>query len=300
MPRTTSVIDLSTLAAPDIVEQLDLETIIAAMIADLQSRDATFSALVESDPAYKIIEVCAYREYLMRQRVNEACKALLLAYAEKADLDQIGANYDVERLTITPADDDAVPPVAAVMETDANYRARIQKSFEGYSCAGPISAYEYYAVSASGDVKDVNVDTPEGGVVRVVVLSQTGDGTAPQSTLDAVQAALDVEEIRPLCDTVVVQGAEIIPYTVNATIEVISTFDKNAVADNARAALAAYVVSSRAIGIGPSIAGIYAALFVSGARRVILNSPGITADMELTETQAPYCTGYTVTGVAVS
>ena len=94
-------VDLSTLAAPSIVETLDFETIVAAMLADLQSRDTTFTALLESDPAYKVLEVCAYRELLMRQRVNDACNALLLAYATGTNLDQLGANSDLERLTVT-------------------------------------------------------------------------------------------------------------------------------------------------------------------------------------------------------
>lgn len=300
MPRTTSVVDLSTLAAPDIVEQISLEDLIAQMIADLQARSSTFTALVESDPAYKVIEVCAYREYLLRQRVNEACKALLLAYAKKNDLDQIGANYDVQRQTIVPADAEAVPPVEAVMESDEDYRSRIQKSFEGFSCAGPIAAYEFYALSASSDVKDVYIDTPVGGQVRVTVLSRTGAGVAPQSTLDAVKAALSVEEVRPLCDTVLTQSAQIVNYSIDATLQVYSTFDRDTMVKNANAALAKYVESSRLLGRGPSLAGIYAQLYMSGVKKVVLNAPGIVADLDLTGTQAAFCTSYKVSGVAVS
>ncbi len=41
---------------------------------------------------------------------------MMVAYAMGGDLDQLAANYNVKRLTVTPADNDAVPPVAAVME----------------------------------------------------------------------------------------------------------------------------------------------------------------------------------------
>ena len=91
MAGAFTVVNLSQLPAPNVVESLDFETILAEMIADLQGRDPTFTALVESDPAYKILEVCAYRELLMRQRVNESAKAIMLAYATGADLDQLGA-----------------------------------------------------------------------------------------------------------------------------------------------------------------------------------------------------------------
>jgi len=49
---------------------------------------------------------------------NEAAKSNLLAYAEKEDLDNKAADYDVARLLITPANPDAVPPVEAVWESD--------------------------------------------------------------------------------------------------------------------------------------------------------------------------------------
>ena len=45
------------------------------------------------------------------------------------DLDQLAANYNVKRLTVTPADDDAVPPVAAVMESDEALRLRVPAAF---------------------------------------------------------------------------------------------------------------------------------------------------------------------------
>lgn len=52
-------IDLSTVPAPNVVQALNFETILAEMLADLQARDSVFTALVESDPAYKILEVAA-------------------------------------------------------------------------------------------------------------------------------------------------------------------------------------------------------------------------------------------------
>lgn len=116
MASAYTKVDLSQLAPPNVVEALDFESIFAAMLADLRARDSTFTALVESDPAYKILEVAAYRELLIRQRVNDAAKAVMVAYATGADLDQIGANYDVARLLITPADETTIPPPRPYMK----------------------------------------------------------------------------------------------------------------------------------------------------------------------------------------
>ncbi|WP_163834692.1 baseplate J/gp47 family protein [Spartinivicinus ruber] len=63
-----TAIDLSQLPAPDVIEPIDYEMVLASMLDDLQKRDSSFTALVESDPAMKILEVCAYREMLIRQQ----------------------------------------------------------------------------------------------------------------------------------------------------------------------------------------------------------------------------------------
>jgi phage-related baseplate assembly protein len=213
-----TAIDLSQLQAPAVVEPLDFETIFAAMLADLQARDATFSALVESDPAYKILEVCAYRELLIRQRVNDASRAVMLAYATGTDLDQIGAIFGVARLVITPADPDAIPPVAAVMESDADFRRRIQLSLEGFSTAGPEGAYVFHALAADGDVLDVSATSPDPGEVLISVLSRTGDGAADSGLIAAVETALNAENVRPLTDLVTVQSATIVDFEIEATL----------------------------------------------------------------------------------
>jgi len=57
-----ATIDFSSIPAPEIIEELDFETILAAMIADLQSRDPSYSEILESDPGIKILEVAAARE----------------------------------------------------------------------------------------------------------------------------------------------------------------------------------------------------------------------------------------------
>ncbi len=61
-----TAVDLSQLRAPGVIEDLNFETILQGMLADLQARDPEFSALVESDPAFKILQVAAFRELLLR------------------------------------------------------------------------------------------------------------------------------------------------------------------------------------------------------------------------------------------
>ena len=102
----SAAIDLSQLPAPNVIEPLDYETILAAHLVDLEAQGVDLEELTESDPAIKVVQLNAYRELKLRQRINEAGRALMLAYAKKTDLDHIGANMDVPRLQIWPADPD--------------------------------------------------------------------------------------------------------------------------------------------------------------------------------------------------
>lgn len=293
MAGAFTVVNLSQLPAPNVVETLDFETILAAMIADLQERDPTFTAMVESDPAYKVLEVCAYRELLMRQRVNEAAKAVMLAYATGADLDQLGANVNVERRTITPADPDAVPPVPAVLESDDEFRARIQLSPEAYTTAGSEGSYVFHAFGADADVKDVQPVSPTPGVVVVYVLSRTGDGTAPESLLNKVVATLNAETVRPMTDQVQVQSAIIVPYTIEAELTMYPGPDATVVLESAIDAVTAYADTQRRIGYDVTLSGLYRALHQPGVQNVNLISPA--ASLVIGDGQASYCTNINVT-----
>lgn len=289
-------IDLSTLPAPDVVEALSFETIFAAMLADLRARDSAFDALVESDPAYKILEVAAYRELLLRQRVNDAARAVMLAYSAGADLEQLGGLFGVVRKTITPADTNAVPPVPAVMESDTDLRFRIQLALEGLSTAGPVGAYQYHALSVEG-VKDAAIAGPpdtDPGTVRVTLLGNAGDGSVGSPIIAAVTAVLNGEDVRPLTDTVVVQSATITSYEVIATLYVLQGPDPTVVKDTALAAVTAFVARQHKVGADIRLSALYAALHVAGVDRVTLSAPGIVADLVIDAEHAPYCSAITL------
>ena len=90
-------------------------------------------------------------------------------------------------------------------EEDDAYRERIALAPESFSVAGPILAYEYWARSASANIIDVDVFSPEPGTVQLCILL-TG-GVIPAADSAEIQAVRDVvtgERIRPLCDTPIV------------------------------------------------------------------------------------------------
>lgn len=293
------VIDLSQLPAPDIIETLDFEAILAERKATLislfpeEEQEAVARVLaLESEPLTKFMEESAYREVLLRQRVNEAARANMLAYANRNDLDVMAANNETGRLVITPADNSTVPPTPAVKESDTDFRLRAQQAFEGLSVAGPSGAYEYHGRSADGRVADISVVSPSPSCVTITVLSREGDGTASPELLEIVDAALNAEDVRPLADRVTVQSAEIVTYDIRATLYVYPGPESEPVRKAADLKLAGYISTQRRLGRDIRLSAIYAALHVEGVQRVELDAP--LADIPLTKYQASHCTRYEI------
>jgi phage-related baseplate assembly protein len=287
-----SAIDLSQLPAPDVVQAVDYESTFAAMLVDLRARAPEFDALVESDPAFKLLEEAAYFKVLTLQRVNDAARAVMPAYSAGSDLDQIAARYGVARLVIDPGDPLALPPVAPTLESDTDLRRRMLLSFEGLSTAGPVGSYIFHALGADPDIADASVQSPAPGEVLVTVLSRTGDGYAAPALLSAVATVLNADEVRPLCDQVTVQGAEILNYAVSASLTVYPGPDSNVVREAAEAAVSAYVDAQHRLGRDVTLSGLYAALHRPGVQKVTLAAP--VADLPVDDGQTAYCTGITV------
>lgn len=290
-----TAIDLSRLPVPDAIETLDTEAQIAAIKAVVLTKAPELWAVIglESETAVKLIEAFAYFAVLHRARVNDAVRAVMLATATSADLDNIAALFGVGRLTVIEADPEAVPPIEAVYETDAELRSRTQLSLEGFSTAGPRGAYLFHALSASGDVLDVSVSSPTPGDVLVTVLSRVGDGAASVPLLATVMAALNDEEVRPLCDAITVQSATIVTYQVTASLRMFDGPDATTVLAAAQTAVAAYVADCHRLGRAIRRSGLFAALHRPGVEQVTLTLPA--ADIAIAENEAPWCTAVAVT-----
>lgn len=320
----TSAIQLSKLPPPDVVETIDFEALYQLAQAKLIELWPSFNADVESEGAYAILQVLAYIAMGLRQRVNDAARACFLATAQKNDLDNLGALLGVQRLTIVAAQPEL--DIAAVMESDDDYRDRITLAPASFSVAGPADAYIFHARSASGDVLDASATSPTPddikalvasilaahsaqqdlvdamssaldsadwpGDVSVAVLSRNGDGTAPQTLLDTVAATVSADNVRPLTDHVMVQSAEIIDFDIDATLYTFAGPDSDIVLAAAQTSLDAYLAASRRLGRDITLSAIYAALQVAGIQNVELASP--TTTIVVGDTQAAYCRSVTL------
>ena len=283
-----STIDLSTLAAPTIVEVKTFETILAEMLAELAGYAPTLE-IAESDPAYAILEVAAYREMLIRQEAQDGGKQVMLAYATGANLDQLGANYDCARKT---------------GETDTDYRARIALSLEAISTAGSRNSYIYHAlsvdgvadVSAIGPDDDAGIEVEPGNVLVTVLAAATEDapeGTPTAELLAEVVSALNAEDIRPLTDTVTVQAAAMTEFSIEATLYFYSGPDAGTIMEAAQAAVEAYVTGCHKLGYDVARSGIFRALHQTGVQRVTLTLPA--TDVAVDASHVSYCPDANIT-----
>lgn len=288
---SSTAIDLSRLPAPDVIETLGFEAIYARRRADFLARYPEFTAFVESDPAIKLLETGAYAELVLRQRINDAARSMLVAYALGSNLDHLAAVFGVLRQEIAPAD--PVTGTPAVMESDEDLRRRVLLAPDSYSVAGPASAYVFHALSADGDVLDASAVSPRPGEVIVSILSRAGDGTASSALLAIVRDLLAGDEVRPLTDRVTVQSAELVPFAVIAQLTLYPGPDAQLILATATAALEQLLAANRRLGRNISRSAMIAALHVGGVQNVNLVEP--VADILAQQTQVAAVSAIDVT-----
>ncbi|TSE34730.1 baseplate assembly protein [Tepidimonas charontis] len=307
-----SVIDLSRLPAPAVVETLDFEAILSALKADLTARAPELAPVLalESEPLVKLLEVAAWRETVLRQRVNDATKAVMLPWATGADLDNLAARYDLARL---PGED------------DERFRRRVLIGYHALSAAGSRQSWMLRALSVSTDIRQVDVWADRPGRAKIAVLARVAAplhavtaeqaaigealfgrhpqhdaatpmrwraATAADAIVAQVAAALLAEDVRPLSVEVDVTTATVKPVTVTATLIHPPGPDGALLAAQARARLMALAAQMR-FRVDLTRAQITAALMGDGVRDVILTQP--TADVSVGQGEIAAITAVTIT-----
>lgn len=162
----------------------------------------------------------------------------------------------------------------AEVESDDAYAERIRLAPESFSVAGPELAYVYWAKTASQKIADVVVDSPEEGVVKVVVLME--DGQLPtDKDIAAVEEVLSKSDVRPLTDKVIVSSPEVVEYEavaeywISKSNETIASIIRSQVEE----AFQEYLDWQRSkLGRDVDLSELIARLKQAGASRVSVNS----------------------------
>ena len=185
-------------------------------------------------------------------------------------------------------------------ETDDQLRERIRLAPNRFSNAGPVEAYKFFAASASPLIIDVAVPAqPEiPGTVRVYPLVE-GLAVTPTEILEAVEAILNNDRVRPLSDTVEV----ISPTAINVAIVVDLTLYESAVQSDVvpvvESGLQAFKDGRRKL-LGQDVVlnQIKAISMVAGVYDVAVTSP--VANVVVLETEFANITSITVNVVGTN
>lgn len=298
---------ISNLPEPELIEELNFETIFRQLMEDFLDRHPDYTALLESDPAVKLLQVFAYRELILRQRVNDAFKATLLAFAAGGDLDHLAAFYGVNRQD---------------PETDAQLRERTIERIKGSSTAGGAAWYRYQTLTADNRVADALVTSPDAGQVRIAILSleaqliaeatetelvalgqiygvtrvqsplepintfrarvrtaaigSAGDGAASPELLEAVDDYVQSSSVRVITDTVQVISANIVQVNVAANVYLYPD-QSPTILQGLEAAIRADFRAESGLGWDLTPSWLISRLHIPGVQRVELVSPSTVA-----------------------
>ena len=102
-------------------------------------------------------------------------------------------------------------------ETDDEMRERTQLAPAQFSVAGPEDAYKFFAKGAHPLIIDVAVTSPDPGDVHIYPFLLNGEAPSTE-IIDAVNAACNDKKVRPLTDTVFVEGPTQIDYDIEVEL----------------------------------------------------------------------------------
>ncbi|WP_103579126.1 baseplate assembly protein [Campylobacter concisus] len=186
---------LENLPYPNVIEELNFNDLLKGIKELFKGylNDDEIS-LLESDRYSALLETLAYRELLLRARINESVKSMLLPYASGSDLDNVVAIYGIERLqgekptagieltlSIT-RDSDTIVPAKSIFRSEKGDTAILKDSViikQGeLKATGKIILDEFVKVSA---VKCELIQTPLPFVLKAKQTSNFTGGAEAES-----------------------------------------------------------------------------------------------------------------------
>jgi phage-related baseplate assembly protein len=197
-PSRFPVIQPELLQRPSVLETSDTDKIIDDRMLRFKLRWAEEDppnaaqydiAQLEFDPIKILTENAAYFELMLRDRVNQAARAVMLAFSFGTNLDGIASRYP-----------GGVPRQPG--ESDDNYRRRIWLSPNILGPHGTTESYAFYALSALGAnvLRDAAAFTTRGtGIVTIPILVNIPTlALSEQQVLFIVQKQIKTGLIDPL------------------------------------------------------------------------------------------------------
>jgi phage-related baseplate assembly protein len=256
---------------------------------------------LEFDPIRINQELNTFFELMLRDRVNQACRAVTLAFSVGSDLDAIGSRYPygVPRITVANG--------GTFDETDDQYRSRLWLSPSIFSLNGPgqgtFESYVFWAMSAPmfpGEwaIKHASAMTKPGtGNVYIPIISSQIDnpklawtvspdgnvwkmvpGANPTPTAKQIEAVYEYitqpgTARKGLTDVINIVSPKPIFTSINIDIWLFPGVDKTTLMQDAANAMNDLVTSMRWLGADLTLLSIDSALTQAGIYNRTIISP---------------------------
>ena len=206
-------------------------------------------------------------------------------------------NVLVDPLPYVASTENTTPSTGGLdTEDDDSLTRRIFLAPSVYSSAGPSDAYEFYVRSWRSDVADVRIDNPSPCKVDIYFVIQDGNELRlPNTTeLEAMEAYMSDDKIRPMCDFVECKAPEEVEYTIDFTYWIAASDQKNAkeIQNKIATAVSDFETWQRKLGRDINPTELIARLRKAGVKRVKLMEP---QDITVSKTKLPKATNTTAT-----
>jgi phage-related baseplate assembly protein len=189
--------ELAHLPKPQLIEELSYDVLLQGAIERVEAEmavegfDFTVGSLI-ANPNHILAREAAYKEERLRQRINSAMRAMLLAYATGSDLDNYVAHKTVRMSG----------------ESDERLVTRYLLLLKGSSTGGPAERYEALALEADIHVAQAFCyRVGKSPVIYLAISSTASDGVADPALIDKVSQHVGRREHRLTNDTIVVRAA---------------------------------------------------------------------------------------------
>ena len=269
-----SVIAIDQLAPMQVLETIDIEAVLAARMARLVplwlERDPPAGSAydvgsLEFDPIKINQELSSYFELLLRNRVNQAARAVTLAFAIGTDLDAIASRYP-----------GGCPRLAG--EFDDRYRLRIWLSPNTLSRNGSEEAYVFWALTADPTLRDASAVTVEGtGEITITIMAEGDDPRPTQAQIIAVRTYILDQARKGLTDVIRVAGPIVTETDYVARVWLYPGPDSTSLMTSLNSAVAALIERQRWLGYDNTLLALSAVLGTNGVQNAKIDQP--TADV---------------------
>lgn len=313
-------IDYGKLPIPELVKELDEEVIKEQILAAFKKGFPQYTADLESDLGRALIEVATYLQMSNIAQLNYNGQQNFATLAKGSNLDHEAANWGLTRQYEVIKDKNGIEQ--KIYEDDETLRRRRLLAPEALTTAGSRAAYLYHIYTASKEVRKIELESFESGVVLKHYLAKNGfaqkikhaevitpapgivhfsfivkdlQSKPDQELIQAVVDNLNAGDVRPMTDKVEYKEPEKIEYTLNIIIYLKDGAVEDILRPPIEKNLEEYIEEARRLGSIVDLGAIYAACHIGDVADVDVID---FEDIECRWNEYPVCVGIEIQFIA--